>query len=129
MPNFKDHTTTAFSLTGITCSIINLYHQEKEIEIGTRKQIDICEVLGNGFLGGLSGAIGSMLPDILDPPSNPNHRKMFHSFFDLLFSTYLLSNTSYSTNNYDEIAFKSFIAGNMIHILQDSSTPKGIPLF
>jgi hypothetical protein len=41
--------------------MINLSPQtcrEKESEIGTRKQIDICEVLGNGFLGGLSGAIG-----------------------------------------------------------------------
>jgi hypothetical protein len=129
MPNINDHTTTAFSLTGITCSIINLFHQEKEIELGIREQIDIYEILGNGFLGGFAGAIGSLIPDLLDPPNNPNHRKLFHSFFDLLFSIYLISNSSCSSNKYDDIAIKSFITGNIIHIIQDSSTPKGIPIF
>lgn len=31
------------------------------------------------LLKGIYGAIGSLLPDIIEPPNNPGHRKTFHS--------------------------------------------------
>lgn len=84
--------------------------------------------LGTAFgLGGLGGSI----PDIIEPASNPNHRKFFHSAG---FSTFLASFLKVITDD-DEIAhdkklaFIILILSYLSHILSDSTTPRGIPLF
>ena len=78
----------------------------------------------------ISALIGSVIPDILDPPIDYKHRKYFHSkrvlsyllhfwFFFLLITIitdlWLVDVVLYGTTGY------------ILHLLLDSTTPMGLP--
>jgi inner membrane protein len=80
-----------------------------------------------------SSMIGSVLPDIIEPPRNRRHRKFFHS---LVFLALLLA---FMHNTYallltgglaDEITFIFFFAGAgyASHLVLDALTPSGLPV-
>ena len=48
--------------------------------LAEKKPIDILELI----LYSIGGAIAGILPDILEPATNPNHRSLFHSITTLL---------------------------------------------
>jgi inner membrane protein len=79
-----------------------------------------------------SSMIGSVLPDIIEPPRNRRHRKFFHS---LVFLALLLA---FMHNTYallltgglaDEVAFGLFfaVAGYVSHLILDALTPSRLP--
>lgn len=72
------------------------------------------------------------LPDLLEPATNPNHRKFFHSLAFLgLVGTGMYK--LYQWKPEDEmdklIRFALLVGGGayVTHLLMDSSTPKGLP--
>lgn len=80
-----------------------------------------------------SAAVGSRLPDLLEPPRGGHHRKFFHSVLSLilvlLFFTYIYAEVL-TANPGDGVAFGLFFAaaGYASHLLRDAFTPARIPL-
>jgi len=60
-------------LAGVICGVVispviqNKLHEKNDVEIG---HLVLCAS---------TGLIGGRIPDILEPPLNPNHRAFFHS--------------------------------------------------
>ena len=78
----------------------------------------------------LGGAFAGLLPDLLEPATNPNHRSLFHS---IALSVLILcgnhrvwQNMDLSENQKVAIALLSAAYGS--HLLADSTTVKGLPL-
>lgn len=75
--------------------------------------------------------IGSILPDIIERPTNPDHRKFFHSwfilsvFFILSFITCFVLIPLYNTQIFIYLIF-SFLLGYLSHLLLDATTKKGL---
>lgn len=81
----------------------------------------------------LIGTFGGRLPDLLEPATNPNHRKFFHSL--LVLGT--IGNSIYEIYQWTpESNFEKFIRGILLtllgtcgsHLLLDMTTHKGLPL-
>ncbi len=77
----------------------------------------------------LVAIVGILAPDILEPPTNYQHRNIFHSrrilkFFMILSFVFILFGLAL-----DEIFFylTTFIVGYNIHLFLDSQTPMGLP--
>ncbi|WP_082128424.1 metal-dependent hydrolase [Kosmotoga pacifica] len=68
-----------------------------------------------------------MLPDLLEPARNPNHRSFFHSW--LVLSILLVIAFKISKKEHIKaVSLLSFITGYKSHLLADMTTPKGLPL-
>jgi len=85
------------------------------------KELDFLELILWVVSCGLVGSLSARLPDILEPATNPNHRKFFHSILLLLTSG---TGTLTLTNS----LIKAFCAGYVSHLIADLTTPKGLPL-
>lgn len=76
------------------------------------------------------GALGGMLPDMLEPATNPNHRQFFHS---LLFGAVLFFGRDklyeiLGLNVQQKALCNSLLAGYSSHLVLDGITPKSLPL-
>lgn len=88
---------------------------------------DIAEFLGSGAVG----ALAAMIPDVLEPATNPNHREFFHSY------TLLITTLATELNILDKVQANYLLkllslaaaGGYSSHLLVDSCTPKGLPVF
>jgi len=84
------------------------------------------EVLGSLVLGGFAG----ILPDLIEPPTNPNHRSFFHSSALLGLFAYgnkkVLESPKFTDNQ--KLFVTLFSAAFGSHLASDSTTAKGIPL-
>lgn len=105
------------------------------------------------YLGAaIGGYIGAKIPDIIDPPTSPNHRSIGHSAVlnTLLikwvlsnigtFRTYCFKQANEKQNGDGSINFTSecyrflagvslgIIAGHVSHLALDATTPKSLPL-
>ena len=91
-----------------------------------RENLTIQGVLGSLVLGGLAG----VLPDLLEPATNPNHRSFFHSLALLSMLAYGNKKVWDSQNLTEDqkLVFSLFSVGFGSHLACDSSTPKSIPL-
>lgn len=73
-----------------------------------------------GFLVALSACLlGTRLPDILEPPTHPEHRGFFHSYFILIVTAligYLLFN---SLNSRADVIVLFLLAGYESHLILD----------
>ncbi len=79
---------------------------------------------------GLLGALGGMLPDILEPATNPCHRQFFHS---LLFGAVLLFGKemvfeALKLSDEQKVLFNSLLGGYSSHLVLDALTPKSLPI-
>ena len=83
------------------------------------------------FTVGLFGGAAAMLPDIIDPPTNPNHRSIGHS---IVVSGLLIPKLMNKINENHQMTpeqkdfFKSILMGYTSHFLLDARTPAGLPL-
>lgn len=89
-------------------------------------------MLGVLLSGGWS-ALATKLPDLLEPAEHPNHRQFFHSAaFGLLVGK--LSYEAYRwvpASDREQVRRELILLGGvayLLHLLLDSSTPRGIPL-
>jgi len=84
------------------------------------------EILYSGLLGGLA----ALVPDVIEPACNPNHRGTFHSMF--LSSLMAIVNKQVITNNDVSDEQKRLTvtasAGYLSHLLVDATTRKGLPI-
>lgn len=86
----------------------------------------ITGALGSIILGGFAG----VLPDLIEPATNPNHRGFFHSIA-LLAMLAQGNQKMWETQNLTEnqkLAISLFSAAFGSHLISDSSSARGIPL-
>ena len=75
--------------------------------------------------------IGSILPDLIERPTNPDHRKFFHSWFML--SVFFVASfvvcfvliPLYESRVFVYLIF-AFLLGYLSHLLLDATTKKGL---
>jgi inner membrane protein len=79
---------------------------------------------------GVVGAGAAILPDILEPAIDPNHRSFFHSWAALgvLASAAVTGVRSPKLLNEVKPAVLAAAAGYGSHLLADATTPKSLPL-
>jgi len=80
----------------------------------------------------LLAIIGSILPDILEPPRNKFHRKFFHSVFLLMIILVFLVKTYQEiiSGNYENMILTCYFfigSGYASHLFMDSITHNGLP--
>jgi inner membrane protein len=104
---------------------VGLYMGKKEADNGVATHQPVA--------GGIAASIFTLLPDILEPATSPNHRQFFHS---AVFAT-LLAGGLYKLHKWEpEDSAKKFwkalgmlaISGYLIHLALDATTTKSLPL-
>jgi len=75
------------------------------------------------------GGFAGILPDIIEPATNPNHRGFFHSVAMLKILAYARARTWQAQNLTEEQKqqISTLIDAYTSHLLSDSATQKGLP--
>lgn len=101
------------------------------LEWGNQSKINSNEInFGKVFGASILGGFGGLIPDLLEPANNPNHREFFHS---LVFGYLLLVGNQKIQSQEDikpELKFLSNSISNGIfsHLGLDSTTSRSLPL-
>lgn len=85
------------------------------------------------LLGGCAGAAFTNLPDLLEPPTSPNHRQFFHSLvFTGLLVGGLVKLHKWKAESPSDRLLRGLgmiaISGYLIHLALDATTAKSLPL-
>ena len=145
MPRIKAHSQAGIA-TGVVAIPLICWMLESKLSLGEK-----AAVIGTCLLG-------SCLPDLLEPARSPCHRGLFHSvlvgvgLFAGLFQIIAMNSderavtwTSYNEEtvgwffgqpdsktpprlNVINILLIALIIGYLLHLVMDSTTPKGLPL-
>lgn len=119
MPSKKEHAIIGI----ITGSFVEC------LKISSGSQTDIGECFKRIACAGLGGYLGGLIPDIIEPATNPNHRGIAHSVATLSVTGCILVKVNKVEKNPYLSAFSRGIGyGVASHIISDATTPKGIPL-
>ncbi len=115
--NRKEH----LLISGFGTFLIDIINQNKE-----KGFVDLRQSLFSGFCG----AIGGIIPDVIEPATNPNHRDFFHSGMmgGLIFFWEDKLRQNEIINPQLKKAILDFSCGYKLHLLVDSATPKSLPL-
>lgn len=129
MPNFKKHAATGGAVGVAFIAIANLIQQNKRKQAAPNYKFDWSELILKSLAGGGIGAFCGVLPDLIEPATCPNHRKLFHSVTTASLISYRLykANSSKLSANDKEI-INIAGAGYLSHLLLDSETEFGLPL-
>jgi len=79
MPNKGTHIAAGGGLGALVLGFWNLIDQHQKIQRGEQVQIDWRSAALNGFIGSIVGGTFGVLPDLLEPATNFEHRRFFHS--------------------------------------------------
>lgn len=116
MPGSKTH----FGLGAATSALCYAVECERK-----NQYYDLGEVLAAAVGGGVSG----VMPDKIEPATNPHHREFFHS---VLFAAGLGKSTTeidrLDLTEKQKAMAKSLSAGYLSHLAADATTPKRLPL-
>ncbi len=139
MPNRREHTAVGAVAGALTAFLRSSARDPEEL---------LLEVAG----GALGGALGGRLPDILEPPTSPDHRGVAHAVIPVAAAgSFVVSRLpgasvprprAMATQGvpYDVRAASSplarflsgFVVGGAVgyasHLLMDATTPGGLPL-
>ncbi len=116
MANRKGHIITG-AVIGLGAYAAWKYLHKEEIKFSGA----VSSLLVGGFFG--------LLPDILEPALNPNHRSVFHSVTALAGMTYVGSKViSSSLDRKTQSGMTVILASYASHLLLDLMTPKGLPV-
>lgn len=92
------------------------------------KPIDLLELI---FFS-LGGAIAGILPDIIEPATNPNHRSFMHSLTNLSIiaegNKLTWDQTSQTLTKDQKAAISILSAAYCSHLVTDGLTKKGLPI-
>jgi inner membrane protein len=85
--------------------------------------------LGEVLLAASVGAIGGLVPDLLEPAIHPNHRQFFHSYVAGALLVHANRHVSRNTRIPAEARGTVHLAslGFLSHLLSDARTPKSLP--
>lgn len=79
------------------------------------------------------GVAFAALPDVIEPALTPNHRSIAHSVVILLllvaFVFWYCHDKDNERDQFRKIVVASAAAGYLTHLVADSGTPKGLPIF
>lgn len=104
-----------------------------------KEKIDLGEILLSAFVGSTT----SRIPDILEPPLNPNHRAFFHSLVFGGITCYVgaqawkdlqirrrerivLGNQQWNFSEFIDIAIIITSGSVLLHLIMDGFTKKGL---
>lgn len=128
MPNRKKHQQTAFWLEVVRMTVVNYSQQQNRINNGQASELNLGELVGKSLLhGGISAAF-CMVPDQLEPATNPRHRKTFHSVTAGSAMTFgmIKANNSDLDDDWKQV-INSIGVGIGSHLILDSETDAGLP--
>ena len=130
MPNRRQHTRVGMAVGIPTALIVNAVTQYERIERGEQDGWNHLESLLWGVGGAAFGYFGGRLPDILDPPTSPNHRAFFHSLTAAGITICALRGLCKREDVPKEIktAALAICAAYGSHLVMDAGTPMGLPL-
>lgn len=131
MPNRDEHKNAGAKWGAIIGGFVNLVKQLDAIDKGKQEQLDFLNLVGASLLSAGLGSIGAALPDILEPAINPNHRKFFHSLTAMMgisMAQLMELRKGRSSDEFWQNIITKIGFGYLIHLFQDSQTPKGLPL-
>lgn len=117
MANFKQHAGMGAVVGLITGAVIS-YKKQKN------GRFSVLDFAADITLGAAAGLVGSAIPDILEPATNPNHRAFFHSYTAAIFSN---STIAYGWER-EGVIKTAFCAGYCSHLALDAITPKSLPI-
>ncbi|MHA1222770.1 MAG: hypothetical protein ACTSP3_05850 [Candidatus Heimdallarchaeaceae archaeon] len=119
MPNREDHIRTGLMIGGPTIFFLLFFSE------------NILSAILQGLLGLMFLILGSILPDIIEPPTDRFHRATFHSYYTLgitgvigLISLVLIFVLG---SNIITIIIIALSLGYFIHLVLDSQTKMGLP--
>lgn len=85
--------------------------------------------LKQSFVSGIFGAIGGLIPDQLEPATNPNHRGPFHSWG--MMGLTIIGENKLKQNEQIDLQLKKAILdislGYKLHLAVDATTHKRLP--
>ncbi len=73
--------------------------------------------------------LGSLIPDLIEPPHKKNHRQFFHSIILLGFLIILLIWLNFGNQSMLTYLSSSFIIGYLSHLLLDATSQIGLPKY
>ena len=124
--NRKEHLRIG-TICGIGMGMTYLF-----IKYNKKKKLESKDLLIAGGIFGVCTS-ASILPDLIEPATNPRHRGIFHSELLLItelviFVKSLIDKKDISEIEVMEILKLAGLVGYGSHLLADSTTPAGLPL-
>lgn len=91
------------------------------------------KVTGRPLMDATIAALATNLPDLIEPASNPHHRKFFHSVaFGCLVASAGIKVCQWQPEEDWEKVLRQLLllgcGGYLIHLIADSFTPRSLPL-
>jgi len=130
MANSKEHSDLG-GLIGLACGVGSYFmkHAERK-KYDPNAEVDFLELIGYSATGYGLGSLAGTLPDIIEPATDPNHRKTFHSLVAGAAVTWgtikLVTDTDLSHEVKTAVAVTG--ASYISHLVLDADTPKGLPI-
>ena len=127
--NSKQHIKISTIGGAVIAGTINTVKQLKKQSENPEHKFNFQSLLKSIAIGAIGGFAASTLPDILEPATNPNHRKFFHSLTFaglMLYGNHKLKNSQLP----EELkqAFNALSIGYGLHLGADLTTPKSLPI-
>src|SRR5579863_9436787 len=126
MANSKEHGDLG-GLLGLALGIgfFCMKHNEKKT-CDPNTQVDILELVGYAAGGYGLGSFAGKLPDIIEPATNPNHRKTFHSWATAVAVTWGTIKVATDPDINPEVKTAVAVTGAsyLSHLALDADTPK-----
>jgi len=121
MPRYDEHFETAAIVSALARAGLELHRNPR---------IPPVELVLKSAFSAIVGGVGGVLPDLIEPGNNPNHRGAGHSVGMGALLAYL--HREIWANPTIDPGFKQFIAdlvfGYVSHLALDAGTPRGLPL-
>ena len=130
MPNSRAHIKAGALTAAVIAFASNIRKQQELVNNGFQKQIDLKSTLVQSAVHSFIGAVGGVLPDLLEPADHPCHRKIAHSWAVVLSLPRICYaiDTNQDLNVEQREILKSLVYGYGSHLVLDSTTSKSLPL-
>jgi len=126
MPGKYEHQTTSSLIAFVLELSRQIYISKQGIKL------DPVESIAGLILAPIAGAIGGVVPDKLEPATDPNHRAFCHSISSGAAISLGLSKipltTEHRSLNLLNVCVRSSGVGYVTHLVQDAGTPAGISI-
>jgi membrane-bound metal-dependent hydrolase YbcI (DUF457 family) len=126
MPNHQEHLAKGMTYSAAFELLCNQLVQKRIDQLDERSVVEI-------FLHTFGSCLGAIIPDILEPANNPQHRSFFHSTVFLGFMVYCYQQINVHPTLQEQPGLKKILSGIVFgyitHLLLDSKTPASLPLF